>query len=98
MSGAAREHGVEPRTIEGVPVRTFSAAKTVADCFEFLNNIGLDIAIAALCDHCRKHRGRDSGSPSIATRSPARERCSSNERELSGASAISSPAQFEAPE
>jgi predicted transcriptional regulator of viral defense system len=32
-SGAAREHGVESRTIEGVPVRLTLAAKTVADCF-----------------------------------------------------------------
>lgn len=32
-NGRAREHSVEVRDIEGVPVRITSPAKTVADCF-----------------------------------------------------------------
>src|ERR1035437_7355360 len=40
--------GVEKHTAEGVPVRVYSAAKTVADFFTFRNKIGLDIAIEAL--------------------------------------------------
>jgi integrase len=38
------------------PVRVYSAAKTVADCFKFRNKIGLDIAIEALkdCLHQKK--------------------------------------------
>jgi predicted transcriptional regulator of viral defense system len=42
--------GVEEHTVEGVPVRVYSAAKTVADCFKFRNKIGLDVAIEALKD------------------------------------------------
>ena len=37
----------------GVPIRVYSAAKTVADCFKFRNKIGLDIAIEALKDLLR---------------------------------------------
>lgn len=58
MSGASLDHGVEQRTIEGIPVRVYSAAKTVADCFKFRNRIGLDVAIEALRDYVRKHRRR----------------------------------------
>jgi hypothetical protein len=56
-SGRAREHGVESRTIEGVPVRLTSAAKTVADCFRYRRHVGLDVALATLRDYLRKHRG-----------------------------------------
>jgi predicted transcriptional regulator of viral defense system len=56
-SGLAREHGVESRTIEGVAVRLTSAAKTVADCFRYRRHVGLDVALAALRDYLRKHRG-----------------------------------------
>jgi predicted transcriptional regulator of viral defense system len=56
-SGPARDHGVERRTIEGVPVRITTAAKTIADCFRYGRRVGLDVAIAALRDYRRKHRG-----------------------------------------
>ena len=46
--------GVEEHTVEGVPVRVYSAAKTVADCFKFRNKIGLDVAIEALKDSLRQ--------------------------------------------
>jgi predicted transcriptional regulator of viral defense system len=48
--------GVERHVVEGVPVRVYSAAKTVADCFKFRNKIGLDVAIEALkdCLHQKK--------------------------------------------
>ena len=36
--------------IEGVEVRVYSPAKTVADCFKYRNKIGLDVAIEALRD------------------------------------------------
>ena len=49
--------GVETHTIEGVTVRVFSAAKTVADCFRYRNKIGLDVAVEALRDYRRLHRG-----------------------------------------
>ncbi len=55
-SGAARTHGVETRTIEGVEVNVTTPAKTVADCFRFRRHVGLDVAIAALkgCLRTRK--------------------------------------------
>ena len=34
--------------IEGVTVRIFDAAKTVADCFKYRNKIGIDVALEAL--------------------------------------------------
>jgi hypothetical protein len=40
--------GIENHQVEGVPVRVYSAVKTVANCFKFWNKIGLDVAIEAL--------------------------------------------------
>ncbi len=57
MSGPAASAGIETHVIEGVRVRVFSAAKTVADCFRFRNKIGLDVALDALRDYKRRHRG-----------------------------------------
>ncbi|HWN68672.1 MAG TPA: type IV toxin-antitoxin system AbiEi family antitoxin domain-containing protein [Haliangium sp.] len=55
-SGAAREHGVESRKIEGVLVHVTTPAKTIADCFRYRRHVGLDVALAALRDYLRKHR------------------------------------------
>lgn len=55
MSGAALTEGVEVHTIEHVPVRITSIAKTVVDCFKFRNKIGLDVALEALREY-RRHR------------------------------------------
>jgi predicted transcriptional regulator of viral defense system len=49
--GPARAHGVETRRIEGVPVSVTTPAKTVADCFRYRRDVGLDVAIAALRDY-----------------------------------------------
>lgn len=40
--------GVEEHLIDGVAVRVYSAAKTVADLFKFRNRVGLDVALSAL--------------------------------------------------
>jgi predicted transcriptional regulator of viral defense system len=48
MSGPAMTEGVETFDVAGTPVRVFSVAKTVADCFTFRNKIGLDAALEAL--------------------------------------------------
>jgi predicted transcriptional regulator of viral defense system len=55
MSGAALESGVETHRIDGVEVRVFSPAKTVADCFKFRSKVGLDVALEALRDYRRAH-------------------------------------------
>ena len=57
MSGKALTEGVEQHEIEGVAVKIYSPAKTVADCFKYRNKIGLDVALEALRDFRRKHRG-----------------------------------------
>ena len=38
-------------------VRVTTPAKTVADCFRYRQHVGLDIAMAALRDYLRAHRG-----------------------------------------
>lgn len=56
FSGVAFTFGVERHVIDGVPVRIYSAAKTVADCFKFRNKIGLDVALEALREGLRAKR------------------------------------------
>jgi predicted transcriptional regulator of viral defense system len=56
MSGEALEAGIEEHQIEGVSVRVYCLAKTIADCFKFRNKIGLDVAIEALRDCWREQR------------------------------------------
>lgn len=61
FSGAAFTFGVERHVIDGIPVRVYSAAKTVADCFKFRNKVGLDVALEALREALRAKRiNRDS--------------------------------------
>src|SRR5207247_434624 len=55
FSGLALTAGVEEHVVEGVPVKVYSPAKTVADCFKYRNKVGLDVALEALKD-CRKTR------------------------------------------
>ena len=50
--------GVETHRRDGVDVRVYSAAKTVADCFQFRAQVGLDTALAALKE-LRRRRGFD---------------------------------------
>ncbi len=52
FSGDARLLGVEERRIEGVAVRVYNPAKTVADCFKYRRKIGVDVAIEALRRYC----------------------------------------------
>jgi predicted transcriptional regulator of viral defense system len=56
MSGRALTEGVETHRIEGVDVRVFNVAKTVADCFKYRNKVGLDVALEALHEAWRDRR------------------------------------------
>jgi predicted transcriptional regulator of viral defense system len=56
FSDKARTEGVEEHTIEGVTVKIYSPAKTVADCFKYRNKIGIDVAVEALRDCWQKRR------------------------------------------
>ena len=48
FSPSALSEGVEEHVVEGATLRVTSVAKTVADCFKFRNQLGLDVAIDAL--------------------------------------------------
>jgi predicted transcriptional regulator of viral defense system len=54
MSGSSLIEGIDKFVADGVEVRVFNPAKTVADCFKFRNKIGLDVALEALQDGWRK--------------------------------------------
>lgn len=56
FSGKALIEGVEEHDVEGVTVRVYCPAKTVADCFRYRNKIGLDVALEALRDSWRQRR------------------------------------------
>lgn len=58
LSGSALVEGVEEHDVGGVPVKVFSAAKTVADCFKFRNRIGTDVAVDALREYWRRYPKR----------------------------------------
>jgi predicted transcriptional regulator of viral defense system len=57
FSGPAFTEGIETHRIEGVEVRVYSAAKTVADCFKYRNKVGIDVAVEALREFGRRYRG-----------------------------------------
>lgn len=57
FSGAALSEGIETHQVEGVTIHVYSAAKTVADCFKYRNKVGIDVAVEALRDFTRSHRG-----------------------------------------
>lgn len=50
MTGAAHSEGIETFERDGVKMRVYCAAKTVADCFKHRNKVGLDVALEALKD------------------------------------------------
>lgn len=48
--------GVEAHSVEGVSVKIFGAAKTIADCFRYRNKIGLSVAIEGLQEALRQRK------------------------------------------
>ena len=40
--------GIEVHVIDRIPVRIYSASRTLVDCFKYRNKLGLDVAIEAL--------------------------------------------------
>ena len=55
-SGACFSSGIERHRIEGVTVRVYSVAKTVADCFKHRSKVGLDVAMEALREGWQERR------------------------------------------
>jgi predicted transcriptional regulator of viral defense system len=56
FSGKALTEGIDNYDVEGVRVRVYNPAKTVADCFKYRNKVGLDVALEALREVLRAHR------------------------------------------
>lgn len=40
--------GLETHRVDGMPLKIYSAARSVVDCFKFRNKLGLDVALEAL--------------------------------------------------
>ena len=55
-SASSLSQGIEIHNIDGVDIRVFSPAKTVADCFKYRSKVGLDVAIEALRDCLRQKK------------------------------------------
>ena len=56
LTGRSFSEGIEIHDIQGVPVRVYNPAKTVADCFKFRNRVGTDVAVEALRETLRERR------------------------------------------
>jgi predicted transcriptional regulator of viral defense system len=56
FSGPALTEMVEEHPVEGVAVKVYTAAKTVADCFKFRNKVGNDVGVEALRDCWRSRK------------------------------------------
>ena len=56
FSGKALREGAKRHRVEGVSLRVYVPAKTVADCFKYRNKIGIDVAIEALRDCWRQRK------------------------------------------
>jgi predicted transcriptional regulator of viral defense system len=50
LRGEAYSEGIQTVTEHGAPIRVYSVAKSVTDCFKFRNKIGIDVALEALKD------------------------------------------------
>ena len=48
FTGPAFSVEIERHSLDDVPVRIYSAEKTIADCFKYRNKLGLDVALEAL--------------------------------------------------
>lgn len=45
---ATFNEGIEVHKVDGVPLRVYSVARTLVDCFKYRNKLGLNIAVEAL--------------------------------------------------
>ena len=56
MTGDAYSRGIETIERDGVTMRVYGVAKSVADCFKHRNRIGVDVALEALKDVRARHK------------------------------------------
>jgi predicted transcriptional regulator of viral defense system len=57
FTGSAFTEGIETHEVDGIKVRVYNAAKTVADSFKYRNKLGLDTALEALKFFLRDRKG-----------------------------------------
>jgi predicted transcriptional regulator of viral defense system len=57
FTGRAFTEGIETHRLDGINVRVYGAAKTVADCFKYRNKLGIDTALEALKLFLRDKKG-----------------------------------------
>jgi predicted transcriptional regulator of viral defense system len=48
FSGPAFHEGIETHTLDAMPVRIYDPEKTLADCFRYRNQLGMDVVLEAL--------------------------------------------------
>lgn len=48
FSGDTLNQGIQEHTVDGITVRVYSSEKTLADCFKFRNQLGMDVVMEAL--------------------------------------------------
>jgi predicted transcriptional regulator of viral defense system len=48
FSGPAFHEGIETHELDGAPVRIYDPEKTLADCFRYRNQLGMDVVLEAL--------------------------------------------------
>ncbi len=56
FSGPPLTEAIEFHKVDGVEIRVYSVAKTIADCFKYRHKISLDVALEALRDSWRHRR------------------------------------------
>ncbi len=56
FSKAAFSAGVDIHAIDRIPVRVYTAEKTLADCFKYRNRIGTDVVLEAIRTYRRRGR------------------------------------------
>ena len=56
LRGPAYAEGIQTVIEHGSPIRVYSVAKTVTDCFKFRHKIGLDVALEALKEAWRARK------------------------------------------
>jgi predicted transcriptional regulator of viral defense system len=56
FSGAAYSEGIETRSMADISVKVYCIEKTIADCFKFRNQIGMDVVLEAFKLYRERHR------------------------------------------
>ncbi len=49
-------NSIETRHLHGIAIRVYTLEQTLADCFQYRNKIGLDVAVSALREAVGSHR------------------------------------------